>query len=155
MIVVIEACVLEPPRLRRREHAERRTGLEPQRLDALDHGANAVEVAVLRLAPSRAHAEAAGAGRFCRARLGEHGVERHQLLGTHAGVVARALRAIGAILRTAAGLDRQQRRNLHFGGIEILPVRALRPEHQLRERQVEQRTHLFARPVVARQAGSR
>ncbi len=58
---------------------------------------------------------------FRRARLGEHGVERHQLFRAHAGLVVRALRAIGAVLRAAAGLDRQQRRNLHLGGFEILP----------------------------------
>src|SRR6202034_4794437 len=51
VIVVIEPCVLEAARLRRREHAERRTGLEAECPDALDHGANAVEVAVLLLPP--------------------------------------------------------------------------------------------------------
>ena len=69
--------------------------------------------------------------------------ERHQLFGAHAGLVARALRAIGAILRAAAGLDRQQRGNLHLGRIEIRAVHALRAEHQFRERQIEQRPHLW------------
>ena len=57
------------------QHAERGAGFEPERFHALDHRADLVEVAVLRLAPGRAHAEAAGAGLLGRARLGEHGVE--------------------------------------------------------------------------------
>ena len=107
-----------------REHAERGAGLEPERLDARDHLADLVEIAVLGLAPGRAHAEAARAGRLGGARLGEHRVDRHQLLGLDAGVVVHALRAIGAVLRAAAGLDRQQRRNLHFGRIEVQAVDA-------------------------------
>ena len=66
-----------------------------------------------------------------------------------------ALRAIGAVLRTAAGLDRQQRRDLHLGRIEILPVHCAGAEHQLRKRQREQRAHLLARPVVAGRNRSR
>ena len=140
---------MQPPRLAGGEHAERGAGFEPERLDAFDHGADRIEIAVLRLAPRRAHAEAAGAAGFRRARFVEHRVERHQLVGAHAGVVARALRAIGAVLRAAAGLDRQQRRNLHCAGVEIGAMHALRAEHQLRERQVEERPHFGARPVVA------
>ena len=149
MVVEIETGVFQPPRLAGGEHAERGAGLEPERLDAFDHGADRIEIAILRLAPRRAHAEAAGAAGFRRARFGEHRVERHQLFRAHAGIVARALRTVGAILRAAAGLDRQQRRNLHRAGFEIRPVHALRAEHQLRERQIEQRAHLGAGPVVA------
>src|SRR5262245_8745306 len=149
VIVVIEARYLEPPRLLGREHAERRTGLEPERAHALDHRTHLVEVAVLRLAPGRAHAEAARARRARSTRLLKHGLEAHQLLSLHAGLVMRALRAIGAVLRTTAGLDREQGRNLHLGRIEIFPVQALGAEHQFRKRQVEQRADLLARPVVA------
>ena len=133
VVVVIEtgcfsrrACVFG-------QHAERHAGLEPHRAHALDHGADLVEVAVLRLAPGRAHAEAAGAGILGGLRLGQHLVEAHQLLGLDAGVVFRALRAIGAVLRAAAGLDRQQRRDLHLGGVEILPVQRSAPERSGRE----------------------
>src|SRR5664280_135027 len=83
------------------------------------------------------------------------GVEAHKFLGLDAGVVLRGLRTIGAILRAAAGLDRQQGRDLHFGRIEILPVRQRRAEHQLRKRQREQCAHLLARPVVAERVRSR
>ena len=68
-------------RLRLGQHAERHAGLEPERFDALDHGANLIEIAILRRAPGGAHAEAAGAGVARGARFGEHLVERHQLLG--------------------------------------------------------------------------
>ena len=115
MVVVVETGRLQPSRLLVGQHAERGAGLEPHRFDALDHLAHLVEIAILGLAPGRAHAEAAGAGALRRPRLGQHRVERHQLLGLDAGVVMRALRAIGAVLRTAAGLDRQQRRDLHLG----------------------------------------
>ena len=69
--------------------------------------------------------------------------------GFDAGVVMHALRAVAAILRTAAGLDRQQRGNLHLARIEILAVDALRLEDQLGKRQREQRGHFRARPVMA------
>src|SRR5271170_2219023 len=59
VIVIVEAAILEPLRLRAGEHAERGAGLEPERLDALDHGADGIEIAVLRRAPRRPHAEAA------------------------------------------------------------------------------------------------
>ena len=63
-----------------------------------------------------------------------------------------ALGAIGAILRAAAGLDRQQRRDLDLGRIEEQAMRLLRPEHQLGEGQREQRRDLRAGPVVAQRA---
>jgi hypothetical protein len=108
-----------------------------------------IEVAVLGLAPGRAHAEAARARRLRGARLGEHGIEVHQLFRPDAGRVAGGLRAIGAVLRAAAGLDREQRRNLHLGRIEVEAVNALRAEDQFRERQREQFAHVGLRPVVA------
>ena len=82
-------------------------------------------------------------------RLGEHRVDLHQLFGLHAGVVMRALRTIGAVLRTAAGLDRQQSRDLHLVRIEVHAVDALGVEHQIGKRQREQRRDLRARPVMA------
>ena len=47
-------------------------------------------------------------------RGGEHRVDVHQFLGLEPGVGVRRLRAIAAILRAAAGLDRQQRAKLHL-----------------------------------------
>ena len=112
-----------------------------------------LDVAILGRAPGRAHAEAAGAGGLRGAGLGQHGVEAHQLFGADAGVVSRGLRAIGAVLRAAAGLDREQRRDLHLGRIEMQAVRCLRAKDQLRERQREQRADLLACPVVADYSG--
>src|SRR6266702_1327299 len=59
VIVVVEAGRFEPRRLLARKHAKRGAGLEPKCVDALDHGADLVEIALLRLAPGRPHAEAA------------------------------------------------------------------------------------------------
>ena len=75
-------------------------------------------------------------------------VEVHQLLGLHAGVEFCRLRTVGAVFRAATGFDRQQSRNLHLGGIEILAVNLCGAEHQFWERQCKQRPHFFARPVV-------
>ncbi len=155
VVVVVEAALLEPLRLRARQHAERDAGLQSQRLDAFHHVADRIEVTILGAAPGRAHAEALRAGIFGRARLGEHGLEAHQFFGRDAGVVFHRLRAIGAVLRAAAGLDRQQRRNLHFGGVEILPVHLRGAEQQFREWQRKKGGDLRPRPVVARRAASR
>ena len=62
MVVIVESGCLQPPRLRGIEHAERGAGLEPERFDALHHGANFIEVAILGLAPRGAHAKAARTG---------------------------------------------------------------------------------------------
>jgi hypothetical protein len=83
------------------------------------------------------------------AHLGQHGFRPHQLFGLHAGIVVGRLRAIGAVLRATAGLNRQQCRNLHFERIEMQAVDALRLEHQLGKGQREQRPHLRPCPVVA------
>src|SRR5262249_39715924 len=108
VVVVVEAGIFQPPRLRTGQHAERRAGLEPERLDALAPRAHSIGGAVLRIAPGRAHAEAARAGALRRLRLGDDRRRVHQLLGLHARLVVRALRTIGAVLRAAAGLDRQE-----------------------------------------------
>ena len=127
VVVVVEAGVFQPARLSRLEHAERDAGLHAQRLHALDHGADLVEIAVLRRTPGRAHAEARGAAGLGRARLGRARPRDPSACSAFdAGVEFRRLRAIGAVLRAAAGLDRQQGRNLHLGRIEILPMH-LRP----------------------------
>src|SRR5262245_47851017 len=61
VVVVVEAGTLETLRLRLRQHAEGRTAFEAERAHALDHGADLLKVAILRLTPGRAHAEAARA----------------------------------------------------------------------------------------------
>src|SRR2546422_1041969 len=83
-----------PPCLREVKHAERGTGLEPERADARNHGADPVEIAILRLAPGCSHAEAARARALGGSRRGEDGVEVHQLFSPDAGVEMGALRTI-------------------------------------------------------------
>src|ERR1700722_1602606 len=68
-------------------------------------------------------------------------------------MVMGALRTISAVFRTAAGLDRQQGRDLHFARIEVQAVDALGVEDEFRERQIEQRLYLGPGPVVAHHAG--
>ena len=65
------------------------------------------------------------------------------------GVEMRALRAIGAILRAAAGLDRQQGRDLDLVGVEMRAMHRLGLENQVVERQPVEREHFVLRPVVA------
>ncbi len=55
------------------------------------------------------------------------------------GVVALRLRAVAAVLRAAAGLDREQRRQLHGVRRVVRAVHLLRAVHELGERQREQR----------------
>jgi hypothetical protein len=56
-----------------------------------------------------------------RGRL-QHGLHVHQLARRHAAVGLHALRAIAAVFRAAAGLDRQQRAQLHFAGAVMVAV---------------------------------
>ena len=67
-----------------------------------------LQVVRLGAAPGGAHAEALRAAFLGLAGRGHHVRQGHQLVGVQAGVVVRGLRAIGAILGAAAGLDRQQ-----------------------------------------------
>ena len=113
----------------------------------LDHGDHLVHVAILGLAPGRAHAEALRARGFrFRGRI-QYGRDIHQLAGIQTRAVMRGLRAITAILRAAAGLHRQQGAELDLARRVPLTVHRLRAPHQFHERQVEQRGDLRARPV--------
>jgi hypothetical protein len=141
VVVVVEARVLQRLGLSWREHAERDAGLEAERLHAFDHRGDARDVSRLRLAPGGPHAEARRAVRLRGTRRVEHLVERHQRVGVDARVVMRGLRTVRAVLRAAAGLDRQQRRQLDSGGIEVLAMNLLRTEDQVAERQLEQLEH--------------
>jgi hypothetical protein len=92
---------------------ERGAGFQPQRLHFAHHVEHRLEVALLRSAPRRAHAEARGAGGLGGLGGDQHVVQIEQALVFHPGVVARRLRAVAAVLGAAAGLDRQQGRELH------------------------------------------
>ena len=148
VIVIVETGRLEALRLGCGQHAERGAGLEAELLDTCDHAHHPLEIAVLRLAPGRAHAESAGAGRLRLRALRASTARGHEFLGVDARVEMRALRTVGAVLGAAAGLDRKQRRDLNFVRVEVSPMDALRAEYQLRKRQIEQRAHFLATPIV-------
>jgi hypothetical protein len=114
----------------------------PERAHLAHHLRDLLELAALGRAIGRAHAEARGTGRARGARPLDHLRHRHERLGADAGVVAHALRAIGAIFRTGAGLDRQQRAHLHGVGRVPGAVHACAAEDQIGERLREQRLGL-------------
>jgi len=87
VVVIVEARIFEPARLGGSEHAERGTGFEPRRPDAFDHGANGIEIAILRRAPRCTHAEPAGTARAHGACFGEHRFERDEPFCAHAGSI--------------------------------------------------------------------
>ncbi len=153
MVVVIESRVLQAFCLAFAQHAERGAGFQPQGFHLAHHFLDLIEVAVFRLTPCGAHAKTRRAMRLGLARGVEHGIERQHFLGGNAGVVARCLRAVAAIFRTAAGLDRQQRGKFHFLRIEILAMHLLRAVQQVVERQVEQRSDRINRPRGRRRGG--
>ncbi|MOA22017.1 hypothetical protein D3C78_1425450 [compost metagenome] len=99
--------------------------------------------------PRRAHAEA---GRADGLGLGgglQDLLHLHQLLFVQAGVVVAGLRAVLAVFRAGAGLDRQQGGDLHAVGIEVLAVHGLCLEQQVVERLLVQGADLGEGPVVA------
>ena len=144
VIVVIQARRFQRLRLRRAQHAERRAGFHAERAHRADHLGDLLHIAILGRAPCRAHAEARRAGSFRLLRLVDDGVERHEFFRLHTGCIARALRTVGAVLGTAAGLDRQQRRHLHCVCIVVGAMRVMRAREQIIKRQREQREHLGA-----------
>ena len=84
------------------------------------------------------------------ARLGQHVLDRHQRLLIEAGFlgVMRALRAIGAIFRAAAGLDAEEARLLDIADIVKMPVNAVRLGDQIEQRQIVNCDDFIDRPIV-------
>ncbi|CAB5392096.1 unnamed protein product [Rhizophagus irregularis] len=149
VVVIIEPGVGELPGLMRLEHAERHAGLEPHLAHALHHRDDRGHVAVLRVAPGGAHAEALAAGVLGLRRRLQHGADVHQFGRLELGLGADRLVAIAAILGAAAGLDRQQRAQLHLARGVVRAVDGLGGEHQVVEGEVEQVGDFRAGPVVA------
>ena len=82
-------------------------------------------------------------------------VQRHQLAGVQPGFICSALRAIGAILRAAAGLDGQQRADLHPGADrDARGARSGRWNRRSGKGQGEQRLDLGLRPVMTDAGGA-
>lgn len=146
MVIVIEAGRFQPLRLGAGEHAKRDAGLEAERFDLFDHLTDGIEVVVFGRAPRCPHAEAGRPLSLGGAGLGQHGIDLHQLGRTDRSIVLGALRTIGTIFRASAGLDREQRGNLHRARIEVPPVDALRLEDEVRERQAEDFLNRVAGP---------
>ncbi|MDF9863611.1 hypothetical protein M2437_002593 [Methylorubrum pseudosasae] len=140
----------EALRLALRQHAERHAGFHAQPAHAAHHLQHRIEIRpILGLAPRRAHAEAVRPVGLGGGGLLQHRVDRHQPLAGEVGaLVVGRLRAIGAILGAAAGLDRQQGRPLDVGGVVMRPVHDARPMHEIEQRHVVDRLDLGQGPIV-------
>jgi hypothetical protein len=135
-------------RLLRAQHPERGAGFQAQRLDASDHARDVFEIAVLRAAPGGAHAETRGALLAGLTRRRQHLGFVHQRLVV--AVVVRmpsALRTVRAIFGATAGLDRQQRRQLHPIRIEVFAVNLVGLRQQVVEGSGKQILDGFHRPA--------
>ena len=146
MVVVVEPRRAQPLRLARRQQAQRGAGLQTDLLDARDHRLDRVQIPVVGAAPGRPHAEPRRARRPGRAGGVENVLQPHQALIGDAGVEMGALRAIGAVLGTAAGLDAEQGGDLHPVGVEMTAMDRLRLEDQVVEGAREQRQRALPRP---------
>ena len=147
VVVVIESGFLQRLRLAIFKHAQRGAGFESQRFDFAHHGQHRLEIAVLRTAPRRAHAEARRARGLRRGGDGGDLADGKNRFVRHAGVIARSLRAVRTILGTPPGLDRQQRRELHRVGFMVRCVHLVRAREQIVERQREQPLDRRERPA--------
>src|SRR5690606_10665736 len=79
----------------------------------------------------------------------DHRAHVHQLRRLDPACRMDGLRAIAAILRAAAGLDREQGGQLHLVRRVEAPVDGLRLEEEVEEREVEKRRDFLVRPVGA------
>ena len=144
------------PRLVVGEHAERGAGLHAERLARRDHLQHGVELRpVAHLAPGGAHAEAGRArcSRAFRAASSTSSTSHQSSRRSTLGVVVRRLRAVAAILRAAAGLDRQEGAELHLALGVPREVDGARLVDEREERLVVEGHHLGDGPVVANGGG--
>ncbi len=147
VVVVIQAGGLELLGLTVPEQAQRRACLQAFGAHRFHHLRHLLELALLRAAPGRAHAEARGAVLLRQPGRGHHLLERQQWLAGDSGVITSGLRAIAAVLRAAAGFNGEQRGQLHGVGVEVLPVHAVGAVDEVVERQFEQRLDLQRGPA--------
>src|SRR5690606_5822676 len=146
---VVEPRRFELARLFLGQHAERGAGFHAERPHAFDHFDDLCELLLLGAPIGRTHAEPGRAVLLREACLLQHVLDLHERLGLQAGVEADALRAVGAVLRASAGLDRKQGADLHLVRIEMLAMYALRMKHEVGERQRKQRTNFVQSPIGA------
>ena len=135
------------------ELAEGHAGFQAHGLDPFDHLQHVGHVLGRRVLPGGAHAETCRADGLGFGRSLQHLLHLHQLLFIEAGVVVPGLRAVLAVFRAGAGLDREQRGNLHAVSIEVLTVHGLRLEQQIVEGLLEERLDLGEGPIVTRNGG--
>ncbi|MOA19761.1 hypothetical protein D3C78_1401660 [compost metagenome] len=149
MVVVVQARVGQRLGLLLVQATEGHAGFQAELLHALDHLQHVGHVLGRRVLPRRAHAEAGGADGLGFRRGFQHLLHFHQLFLVQAGVVVAGLRAILAVFRAGAGLDRQEGGNLHAVRIEMRAVHGLGLEQQVVEGLFEQGTDFGKGPVVA------
>jgi len=117
------------------EHAQRATGLHAECANAAHHFEHPLEMRpVGNVSPGGAHTEAARPLLF-RARSRRDGLfHAQQFPARDTGAIVRRLRAVGAVFRTAAGLDAEQHATLHFVRAMVHAVCDLCPEDEIRQR---------------------
>ena len=139
VVVVIKPRVLELLGLAFLEHAERSAGFQTERFDLPHHLRDFFQIALLRSAPGRTHAESRSAMLLCRACSLNDCIHRHQRLVFDAGVITGRLRTVAAVFGTTSGLDGQQGGKLHLIRRKVLPVNLLGSINQIGERIGQQR----------------
>ena len=151
-IVIIgrQPRLLQPLCLVCGQHAERHASLHPERANAAHHIEHRVErLSVAHIPPGRAHAKTIGSGGFRARREREHGLGFHHIGLVEANLaMMRGLRAIGAILRAAAGLDAEEARLLDVADIVKMPMNAVRLCDQIEQRQIVNCDDLVRGPIV-------
>ena len=153
MVVGGEPGLGEPLGLGLRQHAERDAGLHAE----LRARRCTMSSTRSNLRPSLTSRQAApmqkrvAPASLASARLGQHVVDVEQLFALEPGLlgVMRRLRAIGAVLRAAAGLDRQQARQLNRAVLVMAAMHRAGLVEQLEQRHRQQANNLVPRPVVA------
>ena len=124
MIVGGHACFLELASLLVTELAEGDADLHAELAHLADGLEHRLETAVagFHTLPRRAHAEAGGAALAGLLGKRKDLVASHELSGLHAGVIAGALGAVGAVLAASARLHAQQGAELDIILVPILQM---------------------------------
>ena len=156
MVIGREARLSKALRLIVRLHPQSAAHFEIQRGDGTNHLQHRIEfLAVVDLAPGRAHAESGGTlfARLHRGFIDFIDVEQTVILDP--SFVMRALGAVSAILGASAGLDGKQPAELNFPWIVELAVLLLSGMDEIEKRLMIDGTDLLLRPVVAQRCGFR
>src|SRR5262245_52880070 len=149
VIVGVEACIGQTLGLRFAQHAEGTTYFQTERRNTADHLEHGLELrTVVYLTPGGAHAESCDALLPCILRCLDDVLYGQQIVAFDAGFIVRALRTVSAILRTTAGLDRQQLAKLHFSWVEELSMYCLSQKQGIEQACVVNGSDFLASPIV-------